>query len=102
MDSCYSGDRIVGGITTCSIEESQQKYRLGTVSNILLGVGVGGLKHFFVFWGEGGFVEEPQQKYRLGTVSNILLGGGGGGGGLNNFKGGRGRLNSRLLFLQWF
>ena len=46
MDSCYSGDNIPGdhmhrGITTCIIEEPQQKYRLGTVSNRLLGAFTG-------------------------------------------------------------
>ena len=45
MGSCYSGDHIAGdhihtGITTCNIEEPQQKYRLGTVSNRLLGEGI--------------------------------------------------------------
>ena len=78
MDSCYSGDRIVGGITTCSIEESQQKYRLGTVSNILLGVGVGGLKHFFVFWGEGGSLRSHNRSTAL-EQSVIYYWGGGGG-----------------------
>ena len=38
MSNCYSGDNIAGdhihtGITTCNIEEPQQRYRLGTVSN---------------------------------------------------------------------
>ena len=44
MGSCYSGYHIAGDytntdITTCNIEETQQKYRLGTVSNKLLGEG---------------------------------------------------------------
>ena len=47
MSSCYSGDHIAKDhihtdITTCNIEEPQQKYRLGTVSNRLLEVGRGG------------------------------------------------------------
>ena len=41
MVNCYSGDQIAGDhahtdITICNIEEPQQKYRLGTVSNRLL------------------------------------------------------------------
>ena len=43
MGECYSADHIHKDIT-CNIEEPQQKYRLGTVSNRLLGGG-GGLKH---------------------------------------------------------
>ena len=44
MGSCYSGnhtgeDYIHMDITTCNIEEPQQKYHLGTVSNRLLGAG---------------------------------------------------------------
>ena len=48
MGSCHSGDYIAGDhihtdITTCNIEVSQQKYRLGTVSNrIPVRVCVGG------------------------------------------------------------
>ena len=46
MGSGYSGDpvdedNIFTGITTCNIEEPQQKYRLDTVSYRLLGVGAG-------------------------------------------------------------
>ena len=42
MGSCYSGNHIVGDyihtdLTTFNIEEPQQKYRLGTVSNRLPG-----------------------------------------------------------------
>ena len=42
MSRCNAGGRISGDnlntdITTCSIGEPQQKYRLGTVSNKLLG-----------------------------------------------------------------
>ena len=42
MDSYYLGDQIAEdhthtSITTCNIEESQQKYRLRTVSNRLMG-----------------------------------------------------------------
>ena len=50
MVSYYSGDHIAEDhihmdITTCTIEELRQKYRLGTVSNSrLLGVRAG-LKH---------------------------------------------------------
>ena len=41
MGSCYSGDHIAGdhthsAITTCTIEEAKQKYRLGTTSKRLL------------------------------------------------------------------
>ena len=41
MDSCFSGDQIAKvhmhtDIPTCNIEEPQQKYRLGKVSNKLL------------------------------------------------------------------
>ena len=48
MGSCNSGDYIAEDhihmdITTCNIKEPQQKYRLGMVSNIILGGG--GLKH---------------------------------------------------------
>ena len=47
MGNCYSGDHIaedhIHTDITCYIEEPQQKYRLGTVSNELLGGG-GGLK----------------------------------------------------------
>ena len=37
MDICYTGDHIAEdlvymAITTCNIEEQQQKYRLGTAS----------------------------------------------------------------------
>ena len=44
MGSCYSGnhiaiDHIHTDITACNVKESQQKYRLGTVSNRLM-VGV--------------------------------------------------------------
>ena len=47
MGSCNSGDQIAEvhtytDITTCNIEEPQQKYRLGTVSNRLLKVCVWG------------------------------------------------------------
>ena len=46
--SCYSGDHtaedhIHTDITTCNIEEPQQKNPIGTVSN--RSVGAGGLKH---------------------------------------------------------
>ena len=42
MASRFSGDHIAGdhthtGVATCNIEETQQKYRLGTVSNRILG-----------------------------------------------------------------
>ena len=42
MGSCKSGDRVAEDhihteITTCNIEESQQKFRLRTVSNRLPG-----------------------------------------------------------------
>ena len=43
MGSCYSGDHIHEDNTTCNIEEPQQKYRLGTVNNIILGLCGGGL-----------------------------------------------------------
>ena len=41
MGSCYSGDHIIRDhihtdITTCNTEASQQKHRLGTVSNSFL------------------------------------------------------------------
>ena len=41
MGSCYSGDQIAEDhihtdIATCDIEEPQQKYRLGTVSDLQL------------------------------------------------------------------
>ena len=43
MGNCYLTDRIaVGNIhtdTTCKIEELQQKERVGTVSDRLLGIG---------------------------------------------------------------
>ena len=47
MDSYYSGDHIAGDrihkdITTYKIEEPQQKFRLGTVSNRLRDVGRAG------------------------------------------------------------
>ena len=47
MDSCHSGDHIAKDhihtyITTCNIEEPQQKYRLGTVRDRKIG-GSGGL-----------------------------------------------------------
>ena len=52
MGTCYSGDHnaenhIHTDITTFNIEEPQQSYHLGTVSNSFLGVGGGGggLKH---------------------------------------------------------
>ena len=54
MGNCYSGDNIAEAhihtdITTCTIEEPQRKYRLGTIiSNRLLGLGRGwgrGLQH---------------------------------------------------------
>ena len=53
MGNCYSADHIdedhihTDIHVTCNIEEPQQKYRLGTVSNKLLGGGGGGggLKH---------------------------------------------------------
>ena len=45
MGECYSADHIHKDIT-CNIEEPQQKYRLGTVSNRLLGGG-GGLNMFY-------------------------------------------------------
>ena len=43
MGSCYSGDHIAEDhiqtdITTCNIEEPQQKYRLGMASNSILKV----------------------------------------------------------------
>ena len=45
MDNCYSINHIVEDYIhmkiTCNIEEPQQKYHLGAVSNRLLG----GLKH---------------------------------------------------------
>ena len=49
MSSCYSGDHIAEGrihsdITICNIEDQQQRYRLGTVSNKLL---EGGLNMFY-------------------------------------------------------
>ena len=41
MGNCYSADHIaedrIHTDLTCNIEEPQQKYRLGTVSNRLLG-----------------------------------------------------------------
>ena len=44
MGNCYSIDYIaeyhIHTDLTCFIEEPQQKYRLGTVSNRLLGVGL--------------------------------------------------------------
>ena len=48
MGSCNAGDPIAEDsihtdITTCNIEEAQQKYRLRTVCSTLLGGG-GGLK----------------------------------------------------------
>ena len=48
MGSCYksdlsAGDHVHMDITTCNIEESQQKHPLGTVSNRILGGRV--LKH---------------------------------------------------------
>ena len=48
MGSCFSSDHIAEDhihtdITTCNIEEPQQKYRIGTVSNKLQG----GLNMFF-------------------------------------------------------
>ena len=48
MGNCNSGDHIAvdhihTDITICNIEEPQQKYRLGTVSNRLLEGGGGGL-----------------------------------------------------------
>ena len=56
MGSCNAGDPIAEDsihtdITTCNIEEAQQKYRLRTVSSTLLGeAGGGGLKtHFSAF-----------------------------------------------------
>ena len=49
MGNCCSGDRIpipYTDITIYNIEEPEQKYRLGMVSNKLLGWGGGGgLKH---------------------------------------------------------
>ena len=49
MGSCNSGDHIaedhIHTDITCNIEEPQQKYRLGTVSNGLLGGG--GLNTFY-------------------------------------------------------
>ena len=53
MGSCYSGDHIAQDnihtdITTYNIGEPQQKYRLGTVSNKLLGRGGGGLNYKYV------------------------------------------------------
>ena len=44
MSSCYSGDHIAEDqihidISSCNIEEPQQKYLLGTVSNRLFGGG---------------------------------------------------------------
>ena len=49
MGNCYSTDHIaedhIHTDITFNIEEPQQKYRLGTLSNRLLGAGGGGLKH---------------------------------------------------------
>ena len=50
MGSCYSVDHFAEDdlhtdITICNIEELQQKYRLGMVSNRLLGAGGEGFKH---------------------------------------------------------
>ena len=50
MGSCYSGDHILQDhihteIKTYNIGEPQQKYRLGTVSNKLLGRGGGRLNY---------------------------------------------------------
>ena len=46
MGSCYSGDtaedHIHTDITTCNIEEPQQKYRIGMVSKRLMRGGGGG------------------------------------------------------------
>ena len=49
MGSCFSSDHIAEDhihmdITTCNIEEPQQKYRLGTISNLAV----------IDYWGEGG------------------------------------------------
>ena len=48
MGNCYSADHIaedhIHTDITCNTEEPQQKYRLGTVSNRLVGGG-GGLKY---------------------------------------------------------
>ena len=48
MGSCYSSDHIAEDYMhtdiTCNMEEPQQKYRLGTVSNRLLRGGGGSLK----------------------------------------------------------
>ena len=46
MDNCYSGDHKAESplhmdITKCNIEEPQQKLRIGTVSNFLMGLGWG-------------------------------------------------------------
>ena len=48
MGSCYSGDHIAedhthSDITTHNFEEPEQKYHLGTASNILPGWGLGGM-----------------------------------------------------------
>ena len=51
MDSCYSGDHITRDyihrdIKSYNIEDSQQKYRLGTVKHSLPGVLRGDIKKF--------------------------------------------------------
>ena len=49
MSNCYSADHIaedhIHKDITCNIDEPQQKYRLGTVSNRF----IGGLNMFFMF-----------------------------------------------------
>ena len=49
MGNCYSADYFaedhIHTDMTCNTEETQQKYRIGTVSNRLKG---GGLKHVFL------------------------------------------------------
>ena len=52
MDICHSGDQIARDhihtyITTCNIEDLQQKYRLGMASKRSLGVLGGGLNMFY-------------------------------------------------------
>ena len=72
-------DHILTDIATCNIEEPQQKYRLGTVSNKLLG---GGLNMFYWMqilaltettycdtWGSLG-CQITALKYRLKTQVN--------------------------------
>ena len=75
MGNCYSVDHIaedhIHKDITCNIKESQQKYRLGTVSNKLLGKGVG-LKH--VFSGSSLQAYELSTKsYPMYSVCNIFM-----------------------------